>query len=323
VSTIVNTVSRARSGTAMAAPFTAPATPFNAEVTAGRNIALAQLDFDDVKRVKNRFDVKVNDVVLALCAGALREFLRDRGELPDKPLVAVVPMSVHDTSDRPGRNQVSGMFCNLQTHIGDPGERLQAIAKANSRAKEHSRAIAPSLVLDVTQVITRAMFGFVFGRGCSHPAASYRDPQRDHLECGGPAEQAVLLGRRNQSAVSARPDLSWIGTDHHGDVAARQAQRRHHLVPTTGGRPVGPGRPLRVRTKRTAWQSKSIVRSGGGRANVQTGWWATGSRPSPRSSATPPTSRAVRARRSGRVGRSPPTMSVAATLSSPESPCRR
>jgi diacylglycerol O-acyltransferase / wax synthase len=90
MSTIVNTVSRARNGTAMTAPFTAPATPFNAEVTHERTIALAQLDLADIKRVKNRFGVKVNDVVMALCAGALREFLRDREELPDKPLVAVV-----------------------------------------------------------------------------------------------------------------------------------------------------------------------------------------------------------------------------------------
>jgi diacylglycerol O-acyltransferase / wax synthase len=163
VSTIVNTVSRARSGGAMAAPFTAPATPFNAEVTAERNIALAQMDFEDVIRVKNRFGVKVNDVVLALCAGALRGFLRDRGELPDKPLVAVVPMSVHGWTDRPGRNQVSGMFCNLQTHIEDPGERLQAIAEAGARAKEHSRAISPTLLLDVTQVAVRAVFGAILG----------------------------------------------------------------------------------------------------------------------------------------------------------------
>jgi diacylglycerol O-acyltransferase len=194
VSTIVNTVSRARSGTAMAAPFTAPATPFNAEVTAERNIALAQLDFDDVKRVKNRFDVKVNDVVLALCAGALREFLRDRGELPDKPLVAVVPMSVHDTSDRPGRNQVSGMFCNLQTHIEDPGERLQAIAKANSRAKEHSRAIAPSLVLDVTQVITRAMFGFVFGVAAHTPLTHTAIHNVIISNVAGPRNKLYCLG---------------------------------------------------------------------------------------------------------------------------------
>lgn len=163
VSTIVDTVNRARTGSAMAAPFRAPKTPFNAAVTAERNIAMAQLHFDDVKRVQHRFDVKINDVVLALCAGALRTFLRDRGQLPDKPLVAVVPMSVHGQSDRPGRNHVSGMFCNLQTHIEDPGERLQAIAVANSHAKEHSRALGPTLVHDVTQVTARPVLDVVLG----------------------------------------------------------------------------------------------------------------------------------------------------------------
>jgi diacylglycerol O-acyltransferase len=194
VSTIVNTVSRARSGTAMAAPFTAPATPFNAEVTGQRDVAFAQLDFDDVKRVKNRFGVKVNDVVLALCAGALREFLRDRGELPDKPMVAVVPMSVHDTSDRPGHNQVSGMFCNLQTHIEDPGERLQAIFKANSRAKAHSRAIAPTLVLDLTQVITRAMFGFVLGVAAHTPLTHTAIHNLVISNVAGPQDKLYCLG---------------------------------------------------------------------------------------------------------------------------------
>jgi diacylglycerol O-acyltransferase len=161
VSTVVETVSRARSGIAMAAPFRAPKTRFNVEVTSERSIAFAQLDFDDVKRIKDRYAVKINDVVMALCAGALREFLRGHGELPDKPLVAVVPMSVHDKTDRPGRNQISGMFCNLQTHIEDPVERLQAIADATGRAKEHSRAIGPTLALDWTQVASRALFGFV------------------------------------------------------------------------------------------------------------------------------------------------------------------
>jgi diacylglycerol O-acyltransferase / wax synthase len=172
VSTVVDTVNRVRRGAAMAAPFTAPRTVFNADVTADRSIALSQLDFEDVLRVKRSFQVKVNDVVLALCAGALREFLRDRGELPDKPLVAVVPMSVHDKSDRPGRNQLSGMFCNLQTHIEDPGERLQAIAEANSRAKEHSSAMGPTLVHDVTQLPARPVFNLALGVMARIPLSS-------------------------------------------------------------------------------------------------------------------------------------------------------
>ncbi|WP_326548071.1 wax ester/triacylglycerol synthase family O-acyltransferase [Mycolicibacterium sp. ND9-15] len=159
MSTIASTLSRARSGKTMAAPFKAPATVFNAEITADRTIALAQLELDDVKRVKDAFDVKVNDVVMALCAGALREYLHKRGELPDKPLVAVVPASVHDKSDRPGRNQLSGFFCNLQTHIEDPVERLRVIAESSSHAKDHSSAIAPTLLADVTQALPPPLFG--------------------------------------------------------------------------------------------------------------------------------------------------------------------
>ncbi|PWQ89285.1 wax ester/triacylglycerol synthase family O-acyltransferase, partial [Enterococcus faecium] len=119
-SLITNTVTRALSGTAMAAPFSAPSTPFNAPLTSERTVAFAQLSLDDVKKVKNQAEVKVNDVVMALCAGALRGYLEDRGELPGKPLIAVVPASVHGQSDRPGRNQLSGMFCSLHTDIEDP-----------------------------------------------------------------------------------------------------------------------------------------------------------------------------------------------------------
>ena len=82
-SAVVKTVLRARSGQTMAPPFAAPRTVFNASITAHRNIAYAQLDLEDVKKVKSYFDVKVNDVVMALVSGVLRQFLLDRGELPD------------------------------------------------------------------------------------------------------------------------------------------------------------------------------------------------------------------------------------------------
>jgi WS/DGAT/MGAT family acyltransferase len=143
----------------MARPFAAPQTPFNANVTGHRNIAYAQLDLDDIKKVKNHFGVKLNDVVMALVSGVLRKFLDDRGELPDSPLVAMVPVSVHDKSDRPGRNQVSGMFSNLETHIGSPAERLKSIAEANSVAKQHSSAIGATLLQDWSQFAAPAVFG--------------------------------------------------------------------------------------------------------------------------------------------------------------------
>ena len=160
INTVVDTVKRVTGGgSAMAAPFAAPPTPFNASINAHRNVAFAQLDLADVKTVKNRFGVKVNDVVMALVSGVLRNYLLDRGELPDSTLVAMVPVSVHDRSDRPGRNQVSGMFASLETEIADPAERLRAIARGSSAAKEHSSAIAATLLQDWSQFAGPAVFG--------------------------------------------------------------------------------------------------------------------------------------------------------------------
>lgn len=159
VSSVLATVRRAREGLAMARPFAAPGTVFNARITDRRNVAYAELDLDDIKGVKNHFGVKVNDVVMALVSGVLRQYLTDRNELPDSSLVASVPVSVHGKSDRPGRNQVSAMFSSLHTQITDPVERLEAIARANSVAKDHSSAIGASLLQDWSQFAAPAVFG--------------------------------------------------------------------------------------------------------------------------------------------------------------------
>jgi WS/DGAT/MGAT family acyltransferase len=159
VSTVVDTVRRAAGGRAMPSPFAAPQTPFNASITADRSVAFAQLELADVKKVKDHFGVKVNDVVMALVSGVLRSYLLQRDELPENTLVAMVPVSVHDRSDRPGRNQVSGMFASLQTQIGDAGERLTAIAEANLIAKDHSSAIGATLLQDWSQFAGPAVFG--------------------------------------------------------------------------------------------------------------------------------------------------------------------
>lgn len=159
VSSVLATVRRAREGLAMARPFAAPGTVFNARITDRRNVAYAELELDDIKGVKNHFGVKVNDVVMALVSGVLRQYLTDRNELPDSSLVASVPVSVHGKSDRPGRNQVSAMFSSLHTQITDPVERLKAIARANSVAKEHSSAIGASLLQDWSQFAAPAVFG--------------------------------------------------------------------------------------------------------------------------------------------------------------------
>jgi len=122
---------------AAAKPFTAPRTLFNATITARRSVAFTDVALADVKAVKDAFGVTVNDVVTAVVGGALRHYLEDRGELPDRPLIAAAPVSVHvETAERGGMTKLSVMFSTLATDVKDPVDRLRAISAANARAKE-------------------------------------------------------------------------------------------------------------------------------------------------------------------------------------------
>lgn len=159
IAAVVDAVSRVIGGRSMATPFTAPRTILNAPFTAGRNLAFTHLDLREVKRVKDHFGVKVNDVVAALVGGVVRQFLLDRGELPDTSLVALEPVSVHGLSDSSARNQVSGMFVRLRTDLADPVERVRAVAEANRIAKEQVAAIRPTLLEDLGETVGPVLLG--------------------------------------------------------------------------------------------------------------------------------------------------------------------
>jgi diacylglycerol O-acyltransferase len=124
-------------GAPAAKPFTAPRTLFNATITAHRAVAFTDVALADVKNVKDAFGVTVNDVVTAVVGGALRRYLEDRGELPDRSLIAAAPVSIHEqTGENGGMTKLSVMFSTLATDEKDPVERIRAIASANARAKE-------------------------------------------------------------------------------------------------------------------------------------------------------------------------------------------
>ncbi len=155
--TALDTVRRMRTGRTMAAPFAAPATPFNAAVSGRRAVAFTELDLADVKRIAMRFTVTVNDVVLALCAEVLRQYLIERDALPSASLVAAIPVSVHDSSRASGRNQTTVLFARLETQLADPGERLRTVARDDFAAKEHSSAIDKTLVMDWTRLMNHLL----------------------------------------------------------------------------------------------------------------------------------------------------------------------
>jgi diacylglycerol O-acyltransferase / wax synthase len=89
--------------------------------------------------VKGAVGATVNDVVLAMCAGALRSYLIDLNALPDTPLIAMVPVNVRTENDPGGGNAVSTVLCNLATHLDDPAKRLEAI---HTSMQENKKVLA-------------------------------------------------------------------------------------------------------------------------------------------------------------------------------------
>jgi WS/DGAT/MGAT family acyltransferase len=139
-------------------PFQAPSTSLNRAITPHRGFAFSSISLSGTKTIKNAFSVTVNDVVLAVCAGALRRYLLDRDELPDKPLLAQVPVVVHVDSggDRSGGswgNATSVMGVGLPTQLEDPAERLRAIHASTHSGKTLQHALGDDIILDLADVV--------------------------------------------------------------------------------------------------------------------------------------------------------------------------
>ena len=111
----------------------APRTPLNVAITNQRSFAARSLPLAEIKSMAKRSGASLNDVVMAICAGALKRYLADYDCVPDKPLVAGVPVSLREAGNTDPNNQVSMMMVSLATDIDDPIERLMAInASANA-----------------------------------------------------------------------------------------------------------------------------------------------------------------------------------------------
>jgi WS/DGAT/MGAT family acyltransferase len=144
---------------ALEAPRTnAPRTRFNGPITPHRRLAIGSLPLETVKAVKNELGVTVNDVIVALCASMLRAWLNQRGELPDAPLVAMVPVSVR-TEEEAGTfgNRVSAMFVPIPTNEPDPHRRIEQTHAVLAVAKERHNATPAELMQDATQFVPPAL----------------------------------------------------------------------------------------------------------------------------------------------------------------------
>jgi WS/DGAT/MGAT family acyltransferase len=152
----------------------APKTSFSGRVSAHRRFTFGQLSLADVKAVKNAHGCTVNDVIVSICAGAVRRWLIEHDELPDTPLVAQIPVSVR-TEEQIGTygNRIMLMAAPLHTEIADPVVRLQRTHESLGDMKERHRALPASLLADANHFIPPAVFSraarLTFGIATSRP----------------------------------------------------------------------------------------------------------------------------------------------------------
>ncbi|RMG80400.1 MAG: wax ester/triacylglycerol synthase family O-acyltransferase [Bacteroidetes bacterium] len=148
-------MSKLRKAEMPTAPFTAPHTPLNGIIAARRKWNTAILSFDRIKALKDIMGTTINDIMLAICAGALRRYLLEKNKLPQKPLVAMVPISTRTKKEEAekGGNQISSMLIQLATNIEDPIERLETIHENTIRGKTYHGAIGAKTLAQMAESV--------------------------------------------------------------------------------------------------------------------------------------------------------------------------
>jgi diacylglycerol O-acyltransferase / wax synthase len=139
-----------------------PKLSFNAEIGPRRAVAWTTVSLSDVRAIKKHFDVKVNDIVLELCASAVRRYLIAQGELPKDPLVVAVPVSTRAAGDKQLGNQVGSMMIGWATDLADPIERLQKIHENTAHAKEMSEALRAREIQAMGDTVSPAVLNLAY-----------------------------------------------------------------------------------------------------------------------------------------------------------------
>ncbi len=138
----------------------APPTPFNRSIGPNRRLAMGSAPLADVKQIKSALGVTVNDVVMAVSAGALRSYLISHDALPEDPLRAMVPVSIRtgQEADR-WTNRVAAVFVSIPTHLDDPLERVQAAHEAMNRAKDQFELMPADTLVEMADLAMPAIVG--------------------------------------------------------------------------------------------------------------------------------------------------------------------
>ena len=190
-----------------------PRTSFNVSITAERVFAMTTLPLDELKAVKRATGTTLNDVYLTLCGGALRRYLHDRGELPERPLIASVPVSTDPNLDRLSGNQVDNLYVSIATDVADPLQRLLQIHEGAQASKEVRKLLGHDLLAQRVDIAPPQIYhSIVRFWGRSHIADHVHPPLNVVLSnVAGPADRIFFGPIEVEALYSVGPILEGIG----------------------------------------------------------------------------------------------------------------
>ncbi|NMM89772.1 diacylglycerol O-acyltransferase [Rhodococcus sp. SRB_17] len=163
---IVGTIDRARRGHGGPLTLSAPKSMLNVPIGGARRFAARAWPLERLRLVAKCADSTINDVVLAMCSGALRTFMGDLDALPEDPLVAMVPVSLRgERQDGKAGNEIGVLMCNLATHLTDPAERFDAVRVSMREGKDAMRTRSSAQILAMSALGTVPLALGMFGLG--------------------------------------------------------------------------------------------------------------------------------------------------------------
>lgn len=188
-------------------PYEAPRTIFNTRIGRSRRFATQQLDLDAVRALGREHGATVNDVCLSLVGGALRTYLGELGELPTRPLIALVPVSTRPEGDPGGGNAFGAVLASLGTDIEEPRERLEAVTASMAAAKSQVAGMGQLAAVGYASLLVAPMLAQV---GLAAVGAPLPGPFSFNLivsNVPGPKEDRYFRGSRLEAMYPASLQL--------------------------------------------------------------------------------------------------------------------
>ena len=199
-------------------PASAPRTRFNGTVSPHRVVDARRFDLGAIRRMKRAVDgATVNDVVLAIVGGGLRAYLRDKGELPDEPLLAMAPISVRSESEQGTQgNQVSSMVVSVASDVADPLERLRAVRESTHQSKELTSAVGARTLTEYSQFIPGGLAALAARTASRFEMANRVDPTANCVVTNvpGPRQPLYFAGARLVTMFGMGPIGDGLGLMH-------------------------------------------------------------------------------------------------------------